>query len=136
MSGLAAVPTIVNDPPLVLCADDEEDILALVALRLRRLGCEVTTAVDGPSALAIAEERVPDVVVLDVMMPRLTGLEVVEALRANPRLTGVKVVLLSARVQETDVDLGFEAGADAYLKKPFKANELLGVVESLLARVD
>jgi len=124
----------VNDPPLVLCADDEEDILALVALRLRRLGCEVTTAVDGPSALAIAEERVPDVVVLDVMMPRLTGLEVVEALRANPRLTGVKVVLLSARVQEADRQRGLEAGADAYLTKPFRFEDLDAAVGRLLER--
>jgi len=117
----------------VLCADDEEDILALVALRLRRLGCEVTTAVDGPSALAIAE-RVPDVVVLDVMMPRLTGLEVVEALRANPRLTGVKVVLLSARVQEADRQRGLEAGADAYLTKPFRFEDLDAAVGRLLER--
>lgn len=118
----------------MLCADDEEDILALVALRLRRLGCEVTTAVDGPSALAIAEERVPDVVVLDVMMPRLTGLEVVEALRANPRLTGVKVVLLSARVQEADRQRGLEAGADAYLTKPFRFEDLDAAVGRLLER--
>jgi DNA-binding response OmpR family regulator len=70
------------------------------------------------------------------MMPRLSGIEVLSAIRADPSLNDVKVILLSARVQETDVDLGFEAGADAYLKKPFKATELLGVVESLLSRAD
>jgi CheY-like chemotaxis protein len=124
----------VSDLPLVLCADDEEDILALIALRLRRLGCAVITAADGSSALAIAEERVPDVVVLDVMMPRMTGLEVVEALRANPRLAGVKVVLLSARVQEADRQRGLDAGADAYLTKPFRFEDLDAVVEKLLGR--
>jgi CheY-like chemotaxis protein len=124
----------VSDRPLVLCADDEEDILALVALRLRQLGCAVITAVDGRSALAIAEERVPDVMVLDVMMPRMTGLEVVEALRANPRLAGVKVVLLSARVQESDRQRGLAVGADAYLTKPFRFEDLDAAVEQLLPR--
>jgi len=125
-----------NDPPLVLCADDDEDILALVALGLRRLSCEVITAHDGGSALALAEERVPDVAVLDVMMPRLTGLEVAEALRANPRLTGVKIILLSARVQEADRERGLSAGADAYLAKPFRFEELNEAVERLLGRKD
>jgi CheY-like chemotaxis protein len=124
----------VSDRPLVLCADDDEDILALVSLGLRRLGCEVITAADGPSALAIAEERVPAIVVLDVMMPRLTGLEVVEALRANPRLADVKVVLLSARVQAADRERGLAAGADAYLTKPFRFEDLDAAVEQLLGR--
>jgi CheY-like chemotaxis protein len=122
----------VNDPPLVLCADDEEDILALVALRLRRLGYEVITAVDGPSALALAQERAPDIVVLDVMMPRMTGLEVVDALRADPRLAGLKVILLSARAREADRERGLAAGADAYLVKPFRFEDLDDAVVRLL----
>jgi DNA-binding response OmpR family regulator len=126
----------VNSRPLVLCADDDEDILDLVGLRLELAGYEVEKVGDGGAALEALRRRQPAVAVLDVMMPRLSGLEVLTAIRADPSLNDVKVILLSARVQETDVDLGFEAGADAYLKKPFKATELLGVVESLLARAD
>jgi DNA-binding response OmpR family regulator len=126
----------VNSRPLVLCADDDEDILDLVGLRLELAGYEVEKVGDGGAALEALRRRQPAVAVLDVMMPRLSGLEVLSAIRADASLNDVKVILLSARVQETDVDLGFEAGADAYLKKPFKATELLGVVESLLARAD
>jgi DNA-binding response OmpR family regulator len=121
-----------SDRPLVLCADDDEDILSLVALRLGRSGYEVVTARDGPSALALAGERVPEVAVLDVMMPRLTGLEVVAALRADERLAGMKVILLSARAQDADQERGPLAGADAYLIKPFKFEELERVVAQLL----
>ena len=125
-----------NSRPVVLCADDDEDILDLVGLRLELAGYDVVKVGDGGAALEALHERRPDVAVLDVMMPRLTGIEVLAAIRDDPLLTEMKVILLSARVQETDVDLGFEAGADAYLKKPFKATELLGVVESLLSRAD
>ena len=118
--------------PLILCADDDEDILSLVALRLGRSGYEVVTATDGASALALATERVPAVAVLDVMMPRRTGLDVVAAMRADERLAGVKVVLLSARAQDTDQERGLDAGADAYLIKPFKFDELERVVAQLL----
>jgi CheY-like chemotaxis protein/signal transduction histidine kinase len=118
--------------PLVLCADDDEDILSLVALRLGRSGFEVVIARDGPSALALATERLPNVAVLDVMMPRLTGIELVAAFRADERLAGVKVVLLSARAQDGDQERGLEAGADAYLTKPFKFDELARVVAQLL----
>ena len=120
--------------PLVLCADDDEDILDLVGLRLELAGYEVEKVRDGDAALAALRRRRPAVAVIDVMMPRRNGLEVLSDLRADPVLNDVKVVLLSARVQETDVDLGFDAGADAYLKKPFRASELVGVIESLLSR--
>jgi DNA-binding response OmpR family regulator len=121
-----------SDRPLVLCADDDPDILSLVALRLERAGYDVVHVGDGEQALAKARELRPAVAVLDVMMPRLTGLEVLAALRADPELASVKIVLLSARVQETDVARGIDAGADAYLPKPFKAQELVATVESLV----
>jgi DNA-binding response OmpR family regulator len=121
-----------SDAPLVLCADDDGDILALVALRLERAGYEVVTAGDGDAALALARERLPSVAVLDVMMPRRTGLEVLAELRADPVFAGVKVILLSARVQEADVERGIDAGADAYLQKPFKASDLVEAVQALL----
>jgi DNA-binding response OmpR family regulator len=120
------------DEPTVLCADDDPDILALVALRLERAGFRVVTAGDGDRAVEIARSERPRVAVLDVMMPRRTGLEVLQELRADPALAGTKVILLSARVQEGDVARGVDAGADAYLPKPFKAPELVAAVKQLL----
>jgi DNA-binding response OmpR family regulator len=121
----------VTEPPLILCADDDRDILALVALRLERAGYRVAQAVDGEQALSLARELHPDVLVLDVMMPRLTGTDVLAALRADEATADLRVVLLSARAQEADVERGLDAGADAYLAKPFQAGELLEVVGRL-----
>ena len=120
-------------PQLVLCADDDEDILSLVALRLQRAGYEVVTAHDGDEAVRIARERRPSIAVLDVMMPRRSGYEVLDAFRSDESLRDMKVILLSARVQESDVARGLDAGADAYLPKPFKAQELVTKVQELLA---
>ena len=122
-----------TDAPLVLCADDDEDILSLVSLRLQRAGFEVATAEDGEEAVQIARDRRPALAVLDVMMPKRTGYEVLAELRADAALSGMKVILLSARVQEGDVARGMDAGADAYLAKPFKAQELVSAVQELLA---
>jgi DNA-binding response OmpR family regulator len=122
----------VSDAPLVLCADDDEDILSLVSLRLRRAGFEVATAADGDEAVTIARERRPVLAVLDVMMPKRTGYEVLAELRADEALREMKVILLSARVQEGDVARGMDAGADAYLAKPFKAQDLVAAVQALL----
>jgi DNA-binding response OmpR family regulator len=121
-----------DDRPLVLCADDDEDILSLVSLRLRRAGYEVATAPDGEAAVEIVRTRRPALAVLDVMMPRRTGYEVLAELRGDESLRDIKVILLSARVQESDVARGLEAGADAYLAKPFKAQELVEKVQELL----
>jgi DNA-binding response OmpR family regulator len=121
-----------TDAPLVLCADDDEDILSLVSLRLQRAGFEVVTAADGDEAVEVARTRQPALAVLDVMMPKRTGYEVLAELRADPALRGMKVILLSARVQEGDVARGMDAGADAYLAKPFKAQDLVTKVQELL----
>ena len=121
-----------TDTRLVLCADDDEDILSLVSLRLRRAGFEVATAADGEQAVEIARSRRPVLAVLDVMMPKRTGYEVLAAVRADESLRGMKVILLSARVQEGDIAQGMDAGADAYLAKPFKAQDLVSKVEELL----
>jgi DNA-binding response OmpR family regulator len=120
------------EAPLVLCADDDRDILTLLVLRLERAGFRVAQAVDGEQALSLARELRPDVIVLDVMMPRLSGTEVVGALRGDESTAGMPVVLLSARAHEADVARGLEAGADAYLAKPFQAPELIDVVERLV----
>jgi DNA-binding response OmpR family regulator len=117
---------------LVLCADDDEDILSLVSMQLRRAGFDVATALDGDEAVRIAQERRPAIAVLDVMMPKRTGYEVLAALRSDGALVEMKVILLSARAHESDVSNGMDAGADAYLSKPFKARELVTKVRELL----
>ena len=122
-----------DDKPLILCADDDEDILSLVSLRLQRAGFQVATAADGEEAMQVARDRRPALAVLDVMMPKRTGYEVLAELRGDETLRGMKVILLSARVQEGDVARGMDAGADAYLVKPFRAQDLVSKVEELLA---
>lgn len=121
-----------SDNPLVLVADDDEDILELVAFRLERAGYRILTASDGEQALQIALDQHPDLAVLDVMMPRLTGLEVTERIRAEGER--MPIVLLTARVQEADIARGFEAGADDYIKKPFSPQELRARVQAILGR--
>ena len=120
--------------PLVLVADDEEDIRALVAFRLRRAGYDVITAADGGEALTLATTRLPDLIVLDMMMPKATGLEVTRSLREQDSTRDIPVILLTARAQEADVASGFEAGADDYVKKPFSPMDLQLRVQALLER--
>jgi DNA-binding response OmpR family regulator len=117
---------------LVLVAEDDEDIRALVRHRLSRNGFEVVMARNGEEALRLAEERPPDLAILDVRMPRMDGLEVVQRFRAGPRTARVPVLLLTASVQEADVVRGLEAGADDYLWKPFSPQELGLRVEAIL----
>ena len=120
--------------PLVLVADDEEDIRALVAFRLKRAGYEVITAADGEEALLLATTRLPDLAVLDMMMPKATGLEVTRSMREQATTKDIPVILLTARAQEADVARGFEAGADDYVKKPFSPQDLQTRVQALLDR--
>jgi DNA-binding response OmpR family regulator len=118
--------------PLVLCADDDADILSLVRLRLERAGYRVVTAEDGQKAIELLRAQSPELAVLDVMMPKRTGHEILAEVRADPALRDLKVILLSARVQESDVAEGMGSGADAYLPKPFRAGDLLDTVRGLL----
>jgi DNA-binding response OmpR family regulator len=118
---------------VVLVADDDDDILLLVSTRLKRDGYEVVTARNGIEALALAEQHLPRVAVLDVGMPGLDGLEVLTAIRAVDALRDTKVLLLTAKAQETDVRRGYETGADAYVKKPFSPAELAERVRELYA---
>ena len=117
---------------LVLVADDDEDILLLVTTRLVRDGYEVVSAARGDSALELARERRPRIAVLDVGMPGLDGFEVLERIRADELLEGTRVLLLTAKAQESDVRRGYDAGADAYVKKPFSPAELSARVRQLL----
>ena len=126
--------TPAGDAPRVLVADDDEDILSLVAFRLERSGCNVLKARDGEEALRVAIAEVPDLAVLDVMMPRLDGYEVTRQIRAHETTCRIPVILLTARAQEGDVAAGFEAGADDYIKKPFSPQELGARVQTILWR--
>ncbi len=122
--------------PLVLIADDDPDIRELVGFRLERAGYNVIRAADGEEALRLAEEKPPDVCVLDVMMPKLDGLGVTRALRRLSATESVPVLLLTARAADDDIARGKEAGADGYLRKPFSPQELAARVEQVLARDD
>ena len=123
-----------RERPVVLVADDDPDILRLVAFRLERAGYDVVQAADGEAALRAATEVEPDLAVLDVMMPKLTGYDVTRRLREGEATKRMPVILLTARVQEADVERGFEAGADDYLKKPFSPQELRARVHAILGR--
>ncbi len=115
----------------VLVVDDDDVIRQLITVNLELEGFEVATAVDGQDCLDVVKAFAPGVVTLDIMMPRLDGWEAAERLRADPETAGVKVVLLSARAQEADLERGSRIGVDAYLTKPFDPDELIEVVRRL-----
>lgn len=118
----------------ILVVDDDADICALVAHKLGANGHRVLVENDGEAGLAAAREAVPDLVLLDWMMPRMGGIEVCLALRADEHLADIPIILLTAKAQEADVQRGFAAGADDYIVKPFSPRELGSRTEALLAR--
>ena len=118
----------------VLIVEDDPDIAELVALKLQLEGHTVSTEEDGDAGLAAVREDVPDLVLLDWMMPRRTGIEICEAMRADPRTEGIPVILLTAKTQDADIQRGFAAGADDYISKPFSPSELASRVRAVLAR--
>ena len=123
-----------SEQPVVLVADDDDDIRHLVTFRLERAGYTVVQAADGEEALRVCSEARPDLAVLDVMMPKLTGYDVTRRIRQDEALSAMPVILLTARVQDGDVAQGFDAGADDYLKKPFSPQELRARVQAILGR--
>jgi len=118
----------------IVVADDDLDILDLVVFKLTQAGFEVVAVADGMAALAAIEADPPRLAILDVMMPGLSGLDVLRAVRANEATKDVDVILLTARSRDTDVDAGFATGASDYVVKPFSPRELLHRVNALLAR--
>ena len=120
----------------ILVVEDDDDICELIRFQLSSMGHHVLTERDGEGGLAAARLEHPDLVVLDWMMPRLTGLEVCVGLRGDPDLARVPVILLTARAQEADIELGFAAGADDYMIKPFSPRELGSRVDALLGLVE
>jgi CheY-like chemotaxis protein len=115
----------------VLVVDDDDVIRQLITVNLELEGFEVATAVDGQDCLDKVKDVAPDVITLDIMMPRLDGWEAASRLRADPATADIKVVLLSARAQEADLERGSRIGVDAYLTKPFDPDELIDVVRRL-----
>ncbi len=120
--------------PLVLVADDDPDILALVSLRLSKAGYSVVAATDGRRALEVVRERRPDAAVLDMRMPEMDGLELIRRIRADEQSKGMLVIALSARVKEANIAEGLEAGADEYMQKPFSGKQLIELIDAKLSR--
>jgi CheY-like chemotaxis protein len=109
----------------VIVADDDQDIRTLVSIAVGKAGCELLASVsDGALALAAIRLHQPDLAILDVSMPEMTGLEVCRALRSDPAIGDVRILLLSASVDEQSQSIGIEAGADYFLAKPFSPREL------------
>ncbi len=136
--GAASAAPHANQPTMnahILVVDDEPDISALVAYHLARESYRVRTAASGPEALRAAELERPDLIVLDLMLPGMSGLAVLEELRRRPELQEVPVILLTARREEQDRIAGLRQGADDYVAKPFSPQELILRVAAVLRRV-
>ncbi len=120
--------------PVVLVVDDEEDILSLVEYNLRKEGYKPLLARNGREALAVAEAATPDLMVLDIMMPEMNGIEVCKAIRKHARLSGTPIIFLTARSDDEDHIHGLDVGADIYLAKPIAMPVLLSQIRALLRR--
>src|SRR5262245_51918341 len=118
----------------VLIADDEPYVVELVRITLEDSRVRVLNAFDGGTALALADAFQPELVLLDVEMPEISGLEVCRRLRADPRFGGTLIIMLTAAAQKDDVERGLAAGADHYLTKPFSPVRLLSLLEELMPR--
>jgi len=125
----------------VLVVDDDANIRELIAWKLTQAGFETLAAPDGQAGLSAAttatsEGRAPDLIVLDWMMPKMTGIEVARALRDNPATSRIPVILLTSNAEEADIEQGFAAGVDDYIAKPFSPREMLARVQAVLARCE
>lgn len=118
----------------ILIAEDEPDIRELVIFLLRYAGYEVVAAANGEEAVQTASRVIPDLILMDVRMPRMTGYDACRLMKANPNLRDVPVVFLSAKGQEAEIQSGLDAGAEEYLLKPFSPAELTNRVRGILSR--
>lgn len=118
----------------ILIAEDEPDIRELVAFTLRFAGHEVVTAKNGEEAVQLAGREFPDLILMDVRMPRMTGYDACRAMKANAELKDIPVVFLSAKGQDSEIQTGLEAGAEEYLLKPFAPDQLTDRVRAILSK--
>jgi DNA-binding response OmpR family regulator len=118
----------------ILLVEDEADIVRLISIRLERLGHTINSADNGVAALDMAREIMPDLILLDVMLPVLNGFQVLQRLKADSATAAIPVLMLTARGHERDIVAGLEGGADDYLIKPFSFPELIARVSTALAR--
>ncbi len=123
-----------SDQKKILIIDDEPDILEMLVLRLEANDYEVISATDGQKGLDKARNENPDLIILDLMLPKIDGFKVCRMLKFDERFKKIPIVLFTARTQEADMKLGQEVGADAYITKPFEPNILLGKVAELLKK--
>jgi len=118
----------------ILIAEDEPDIRELVAFTLRFAGHEVTATSNGEEALNQASVMIPDLILMDVRMPRMTGYDACRAMKADPELRDIPVVFLSAKGQDSEIQTGLAAGAEEYLLKPFAPDQLTERVRAILSK--
>ncbi len=118
----------------ILIAEDEPDIRELVAFTLRFAGHEVTTTMNGEEALHKAGEIIPDLIMMDVRMPKMTGYDACRAMKAQANLKDIPVVFLSAKGQDAEIQVGLEAGAEEYLLKPIAPDQLVERVKAILSK--
>lgn len=120
--------------PRILVAEDERDIRELIAFTLRFAGFDVLLATNGAEAVEVAEAEKPDLILLDVRMPRMSGYEACRRLKENPQTASLPVVFLSAKGQDSEIQQGLDSGAEEYILKPFAPDELIQQVRDILNR--
>jgi DNA-binding response OmpR family regulator len=120
----------------ILVVDDEPNIVLSLEFLMKQAGFQVRTAADGEAALAAVAAELPDLVLLDVMMPRKNGYEVCQAIRANPDWQAVRIIMLTAKGREVEREKGLALGADDYITKPFSTQEVVERVRELLTSTD
>jgi two-component system alkaline phosphatase synthesis response regulator PhoP len=118
----------------ILVTDDEKDIVELIAFNLQKEGFAVVKAYDGEAALRLIKTQKPDLIILDLMLPEISGLDVCKAIRGNPETVGLPIIMLTAKADETDKIIGLEIGADDYITKPFSVKELIARIRAILRR--
>ncbi len=116
----------------ILIIEDEKDIIVALRLRLEANGYEVIAASDGAEGLNKARAEKPSLIILDIMLPKLDGYKIARMLKFDEKFSKIPIIMLTAKVQQSDIQRGKEAGADAYVTKPFKAEELLAQIKQLL----
>ena len=116
----------------ILVVDDEPNIVKLIANRLKANNYDVVTACDGQETLELVQKEKPDLVILDLMLPKLNGYKVCSVLKSNEEYKSTPIVMLTARTEARDIKEGLQVGGEAYITKPFKSDLLLGIVQGLL----